>query len=201
MSDETKERTITIRPAAVTDARFIARGFHMAMLYDDADEARICQFAEHICSREDVLYSWRNTAIAEADGTPVGMVTAYDGRMYHGMRVRTMQLVKELFGTEFPGMEDEAVSGEYYIDSLAVMPEWRGRGIGRMLLLRGMADGTARGLKVTIAVDPVNTRAWQLYRAMGFRSDGTLFIFGHDYEKMCLDAAVAPTHSVAPDGQ
>ena len=156
----------------------------MAMLYDDAPEEQIASFARHICIREDVLYSWRNTIIAEVGGERVGMLTSYDGRHYHDMRIRTMALVKEYLGIEFPNMEDEAIPGEYYLDSLAVMPEHRGKGIGRSLLLSGIEAGHAAGLTVTLAVDPVNERAKKLYRSLGFEPAGKLFIFGHDYDKM-----------------
>ncbi|MCQ2198056.1 MAG: GNAT family N-acetyltransferase [Bacteroidaceae bacterium] len=174
------------RNATADDALFIARGFHMAMLYDDVSEEQIRNFAQNICVREDVLYSWCNTIIAEIDGQCAGMLTAYDGRYYHDMRMRTMRLVKQHLGVEFPGMEDEAVAGEYYLDSLAVMPEYRGRGIGRQLLKRGIETGGALGLDVTLAVDPINDRAKRLYRSLGFNPSGTLFIFGHDYEKMII---------------
>lgn len=177
---------ITLRPATRDDATFIARGFHMAMLYDDADELRIEQFARLVCTRQDVLYSWRNTSIAELEGEAVGMVTSYDGQHYRSMRETTMEIVRATFGTEFPGMEDEALPGEYYIDSLAVMPEHRKKGIGRQLLLHAIAQGKASGLDVTIAVDPVNLRARRLYESLGFREVGSLFIFGHDYTKMAI---------------
>ncbi len=176
----------TIRPATIADAHFIARGFHMAMLYEDVPEERIRAFAEHICRREDVLYSWRNTLIAEQDGVVVGMITAYDGRYYRAWREQTFRLCEELFGATFPGMEDEAVAGEYYIDSLAVLPEYRGRGIGRALLEQGISRGSAVGLTVTITVDPVNKRAQRLYASLGFRPDGELFIFGHNYYKLAI---------------
>lgn len=189
----TPHDTITFRGANASDALLIARGFHMAMLYDDASEEQIESFARHICTRKDVLYSWCNTLIAELDGTPVGMLTAYDGSHYHDMRLRTMELVREHLGVEFPGMEDEAVAGEYYLDSLAVWPHYRGRGIGRALLQRGIEQGHALGLNITLAVDPCNDRARALYRSLGFRPCGTLFIFGHDYDKMVIphvDAAL-----------
>ena len=176
--------TISFRKATADDALFIARGFHMAMLYDDASEEQISNFAQNICVCEDVLYSWRNTIIAEVDGKCAGMLTAYDGRYYHDMRIRTMNLMKQHLGVEFPGMEDEAVAGEYYLDSLAVMPEYRGRGIGRSLLQQGIENGKALSLNITLAVDPINDRAKKLYRSLGFSPSGTLFIFGHDYEKM-----------------
>lgn len=177
---------ISFRNATVDDALFIARGFHMAMLYDDASEEQISNFARNICVREDVLYSWRNTIIAEVDGKPTGMLTAYDGRYYREMRIKTMSLVKQHLGIEFPGMEDEAVAGEYYLDSLAVMPEYRGRGIGRQLLQKGIENGKALNLDVTLAVDPINKKAKRLYQSLGFCPSGTLYIFGHDYEKMII---------------
>lgn len=177
---------ITFRQATADDALFIARGFHMAMLMEDVPEEQIRRFAEKICEREDVLYSWRNTLIAEADGTAFGMVTAYDGRYYRGWRETTLELVKEHLGVEFPGMEDEAVPGEYYVDSLAVLPEYRGQGIGRALLQRAVTQGRELGLKVTLAVEYDNARAQHLYRSLGFAPDGNLFIFGHDYQKMAI---------------
>lgn len=176
--------TLTFRQATIADALFISKGFHMAMLYDDATEERIQNFAQNICIREDVLYSWRNTIIAEVDRQPAGMLTSYDGRFYHEMRVVTMELAKEHLGVEFPDMQDEAIPGEYYLDSLAVMPEYRGLGIGRSLLQQGISEGQKLNLKVTLAVDPENNRAKRLYESLGFIPDGTLFIFGHDYEKM-----------------
>ena len=179
-------KEILLRKATADDALFISRGFHTAMLYDDADDSRISTFAELICTRTDVLYSWRNTTIAEIDGEPVGMITAYDGARYHDMRMTTMELVRSHLGIEFPGMEDEAVPGEYYLDSLAVVPQHRNKGVGRMLLQHGIAQGLTLGLKVTLAVDPVNTKAKQLYNSLGFTEDGTLFIFGHDYIKMVM---------------
>lgn len=178
---------MTFRNATIDDALFISRGFHMAMLYDDVSEEQICNFAQNICTRDDVLYSWKNTIIAEVNDVKAGMLTAYDGRYYRTMRLCTMKLVKQHLGIEFPGMEDEAVPGEYYLDSLAVMPEFRGMGVGRELLQKGIANGRSLNLNITLAVDPVNDRAKSLYRSLGFQPVGTLFIFGHDYEKMMIE--------------
>ena len=176
--------SITFRRATTDDYRFIAHGFHMAMLMADTPESDIDSFAELICKRDDVLYCAHNTIIAEYDGQRAGMLTAYDGRLYSAMQRRTFALLKEHRGIEFPGMEDEACEGEYYLDSLAVWPEFRGRGIGRALLQRGIADGESMGLTVTLAVDPVNTRAQKLYHTLGFERQTDLFIFGHTYWKM-----------------
>lgn len=175
---------MTFRKATVDDRYFISRMFHAAMLIDDAPDERIREFGDLICSRHDVLYSSDNSTIATVQGKPVGMVTAYDGRFYHDWQVQTFALVKEHLGIEFPGMEDEAVPGEYYIDSLAVLPEYQGHGIGTQLLRFAMANGQSLGLTCTLAVDPDNPAARRLYESLGFREAGTLFIFGHNYTKM-----------------
>ncbi len=173
------------REATANDAYFIAEGFHMAMHMKHSAE-EITDFAEKICTRDDVLYCARNTLICEYNGEMAGMLTAYDGSGYRAMKERTMQLVKEYYGIEFPRMDDEAAAGEYYIDSLAVWPQYRGIGMGRALLERGIAEGLRLGLCVTLAVDPKNTRAQSLYASLGFERDGDLFIFGANYWKMVL---------------
>ena len=171
------------REATDNDAYFIAEGFHMAMHFKRSAE-EIADFAEKICKRDDVLYCAANTIIGEYNGEMAGMLTAYDGRRYHAMKERTMQLIKEYYGTEYPEMEDEAQSGEYYLDSLAVWPQHRGIGMGRALLERGIAEGLRLGLKVTLAVEPGNKKAQSLYSSLGFERDGNLFIFGGTYWKM-----------------
>lgn len=181
---------LLFRKATIDDALFISRGFHTAMLWEDVPEERILRFAENVCSRTDVLYSYVNTIIVEktnetGETAPVGMATAYDGRFYHELRVRTMDIIKELFGTEFPGMEDEAEPGEYYIDTLAVVPSCRKKGIGQALIRKCIENGRLLGIPhVTLAVDPVNIKAQRLYASLGFVRAKNLFIFGHTYWKM-----------------
>lgn len=176
---------MNFRQAAPHDILFISRGFHAAMLLENAKEERIREFAERICVREDTLYSWKNTIIAEDDGVPVGMITAYDGLLYHAMKVRTFTLVKEMWGIDNLGMDDEALPGEYYIDSLSVIPEQQGRGVGKALIREAIEKASMLGIdSVTIVVDPINKRAQKLYESLGFKRTIDVFIFGHDYWKM-----------------
>lgn len=180
--------TVTFRPATEADALFIARGFHTAMLMADTTEERVRTFAYNICARDDVLYSPRNTTIAVVAGRDAGILTAYDGSRYRAMRRVTMPLVREHLGVEFPDMEDETERGEWYLDSLAVMPEWRGQGVGTALLRHAIEQGVARGLTPTLAVDPANANAQRLYRSLGFRHQRDIFIFSHTYWKWAWEA-------------
>lgn len=183
---------IKLRQATPQDALFIATGFHMAMLYNNTTQERLQNFAKAICSRYDVLYSWKNTTIAVLEGKPVGMLTSYDGKNYKQMRKTTMRLVKDHFGITFPDMEDEATEGEYYIDSLAIMSDYRKKGIGKRLLKHAIGLGLAKNLCVTLAVDPKNDRAQQLYKSIGFSLTGEVYIFGHNYLKMAISPQKSP---------
>lgn len=102
------------------------------------------------------------------------------------IRQATTALIKQHLGLEFPNMEDESEAGEYYLDSLAVLPEYRGRGIGRKLLEHGIGRGTSQNLTVTLAVDSINDKAQRLYRSLGFSHQRDIFIFGHTYWKWAI---------------
>lgn len=181
------QHDITFRPATAADALFIARGFHTAMLMADTAEERVRTFAYNICTRDDVLYSPRNTTIAMLSGRDAGMLTAYDGSRYEALRSATWPLLGAM-GLDFPTMEAETEVGEWYLDSLAVVPECRSRGVGTALLRHAIAQGAARGLTPTLAVDPANARAQRLYRSLGFRHRRDIFIFSHTYWKWAWEA-------------
>lgn len=58
---------------------------------------------------------------------------------------------------------------------LGVAPRWRGRGVGRTLLLQGIYYLRQRGFRrVDLTVDSENTTAIALYRAVGFRQVGSV---------------------------
>ena len=81
-------------------------------------------------------------------------------------------------------MDDETQTGEYYIDSVAVVPKSRGMGLGRKLLEHAIACARFEGLAAVLACDPHNISARNLYERIGFHVEGRLFIFGEDYLRM-----------------
>lgn len=194
---------VQLRDATLDDAPFIARvvlaGIDMLDL--DAtlpDEQRgIYEHLIEICRMDDTLYSYCNTRIAEADGKRVGALVAYDGACYARMREKTFGLVKQTSGMDLSrnakqtsGMDlsrnaMETGPGEFYLDSMAIFPEYRGVGIGRMLM-RDRVDFTLnKGFsKVTLLVDKDKPHLQKYYESEGFAFVGEMFVFGSWYNKL-----------------
>lgn len=176
---------LLISPATEADAPFVARCVCMALHHEPgADEL---PGIARICGRRDVLYSYRHALIARLDGEPVGLCLAYPGEGYHEVRERTFALFAALHPDEPDTMdlahaEDETQAGEFYIDSLAVLPAFRRRGIARRLMQAQMERGCALGLpRQTLLVDPANPGAQRLYASLGFRHESDCYAFGQTY--------------------
>ena len=70
-------------------------------------------------------------------------------------------------------------------DSIYVDPKAQGRGIGRALLDRLIADSTSRGFRLMIAVigDSAQTPSIELHRAAGFKMVGTFENVGFKFDR------------------
>ena len=63
----------------------------------------------------------------------------------------------------------ETVADEVHVHNLAVRPESQGGGLGRQLLLLGLAAGARRGARVALLeVRASNSAALELYRSLDF---------------------------------
>lgn len=188
---------LQIRPATIADAAFIAKNVMAAMghdeVYSDGGEEWLQQLIPHmeiICQREDVLYSWKRSYIAEVNGIPAGSLTAYEGTDYKETQTRTFSLFDGPLNFDLDLMQDETREGEFYLDSAAVLPEFRRQGIGRALLQFGITKGKELGVDyVTLLVSPQNPKAKRLYRSLGFRDAGEVFAFGEYFQRMKMDTA------------
>jgi len=175
---------ITLRRATADDARFIAENVLRALHIDETDEKHLEHLAG-ICRREDTLYSWRNATIALYDGVPAGLMVAYDGARYRQMRDVTFPMIRMYVGDDYHQMDDEASPGEYYLDSLAVLPQYQHNGIASALINEMFRQRDEAGIPLaTIAVDPENDSAYRIYTRHGFRHDGKITVFGTTYDRL-----------------
>lgn len=189
---------LILRPAMPADATFIARHVLEALHWEmyelplSIEKHAAWNELSLVCTQPDTLYSYRHATIAEVSGQSVGLLVAYDGEGYRDLRLRTFSQLSAFRGTDLNEMADETASGEYYIDSLAVDPAFRGHGIGRTLLNHAIMMGQTAQLLPTLLVDPDNPTALRLYEAVGFEHDGEIFAFGQLFWRMKV--AVAHRH-------
>lgn len=178
---------ITVRPAVMDDARMIALSVGMAM--GDATAKEYCgknyiAVLEEIAKREDTQYSYRHALVAMADKVPAGAIVGYDGGLLQPLRTKTLSVIHP-YNPQLSAVEDETEAGEFYLDSIGILPEFRGRGVGSRLLLAMRERAFAAGHScVGLLVDEENPEAERLYLSLGFKQVGTKKFFGHQMKHL-----------------
>ena len=182
---------VQLRDATSDDASFIARVVlaGIDILDIDAklpDEQRdIYEHLMDICRMDDTLYSYLNTRIAEIDGNRVGALVAYDGTRYAALRAKTFGLVQQTSGMDLSRNAMETGPGEFYLDSMAVLSDYRGLGLGKMLMRDRMEYAMRNGFqKVTLLVDKDKPRLQHYYESLEFAFVEEMFVFGSWYNKL-----------------
>lgn len=187
----------TIRQGRPSDAPQIAALIMQAMseeccryFYGDGHTAdEFHRLMTELAEREDTQYSYKNTLCAvDGDDNVIGVSVSYDGGQLRRLRQPFIDAVREKFSQDFSNMTEETSAGELYLDSLAVMPEHRGRGIAKALL-RATAEkaATAGCGPLGLLVDDNNPNAERLYRSVGFKPSGTNRWGGHPMKHMVLE--------------
>ncbi len=183
---------IEVRKARPTEGRFIARcvmsaiGMPVFSKEFSKENFEMLEVLSEVCAQPDTLYSYRNTIVATVGDIPVGALTAYSGAMYPQMKEKTFAMVKEKTGFEYKAQwDDETGAGEYYLDSLCVLPSFRGHHIGSLLVSQALE--TAEGLGFPLAALIVESEAkglQEMYAKCGFTPAGKKFCFGKDFIRM-----------------
>jgi len=175
-----------IRSAKSDDAIFVAWVCLTALGFERISDEQLADVGE-ICRREDVIYSWKNALIAEINGQYAGALICYDGTCYEQMRSITFPLIAKQSGNDFSDMEMETGPGEFYLDSMAVKPEYRQQGVATALLTAGIVRACKLNIpRTAMVVSPHNPDAQRLYESLGFRFERNMLLFGEEYRKMIL---------------
>lgn len=191
---------VVLRKAVPSDAGLLAETIMMGMGYDLSsaevlkgrcelgDVRSVLDALAVVAAMDDTIYSYKNSHIASFRGVSAGCLVSYDGGEYREKSRYTFALISRILGVPelLPGTETKA--GEYYLDSLAVLPEFRGHSIGGILI--GNALEVAQGLgfdTASLLVDKAKTHLHRLYSRLGFRFDGEVDFFGEPYYRMIQD--------------
>ena len=185
-----------IRDARPEDAPFLAKCIMSGMHLYDFEECVPEQMAGifsglSVCETlDDTLYTYRNTRVAEVNGNQAGALLSYPGEEYLSRKERTFREFWPGYFSEHGADKPETDPGEWYLDSLAVHPEFRKMGIGKALLQDGIRKGLEEGFsKVALVADPEYPHLVRLYESLGFVPEETRHAFGTDFLRMVLVAA------------
>ena len=137
------------------------------------------EFGRLRAQREEGAFSYRNTVILAAkDGRVAGCLIGYP------LPKRPEPIPADLPAMFVPLQELENLApGSWYVNVLALYPEFRGRGFGTQLLAvadRIAADPRTEGL--SIIVSDGNPGARRLYERFGYREAATRLMVKEDWQ-------------------
>lgn len=178
-----------IRKAQASDSQIVPEIMLQAMgdiifrFIQKEDRKEAIHFLTQLFKQKGNLYSYENTFVAIDDnGHIAGSLTGYDGDRFVELRQPILDHIMEQYNnTMIP--EAETAGDEFYIDSIAVAPIARGKGIGTELLHYAIAHAKQSGFKkVGLLVDLKNPNAQKLYERIGFKlGQKTPFVGGEYY--------------------
>ena len=184
---------INIRKAQKEDASQIAELFMLAWPVEDILNSNGITYDQlhksitEAAASEQTIYSYENTYIAETEGKIVGAMCAYDGADYQ----RLKQPIVDIIGKDsmFAHLK-ETEAGEFYLDSVGVLEEYRGRGIASKLFAAQIERARTLGHTwAGLIVDEDKPQAEALYTRLGFRHIDQKDFFGHAMKHMVINTS------------
>jgi len=122
-------------------------------------------------AREDTAFSYLNCTVIERGGRVIGMLVAFP------MHVDSGQAENDPVLAPYSKLE---VDNSYYICGMAVIPEYRGHGLGTRLLSLAEAQARDKGFgKLSLIVFEQNDGAKRLYDRHGFIEVGREAVYPH----------------------
>lgn len=191
-----------IREATIQDAPLLAQvviwGIGEEIADDFAGEKHtrddVRALFTSLARREDAQYSYLNALVAETDeGKVMGAIIGYDGARLYDLRKAFFEEAARRLGYHPDGqIADETSPDEYYLDSLAVKPQYRGRGVASALLKAMSLKAAQTGKPAGLLVDKTNPKARRLYEHTGFK-----YVGDRPFAGVMMDHLQLPTDTSA----
>lgn len=176
---------IRIIDATSEDALMIAEAIMEAVgedivshLAGDKTKEDVAELFTRLAKRKDSQYSYLNSRIAVMpDGEKAGVCISYDGGKLKSLRRSFFKEARKILGWNILESEVEALPGEtneeeFYLDTLATLPQYRGQGVGSALISDATKKAKSAGLPLGLLVADDNPKARKLYESLGFTPVG-----------------------------
>lgn len=183
-----------IRRASKEDADAIANLMMLAMgdlpykFANTKDKDVAFELLKTFILQERNQYSISNIFVDEQENKIAGTITAYDGGKIEILRQPFFDYISKNFHQQKFEMELESEAGEFYIDTLAVDPNFQGKGIGKSLILAIINEAKKLGFnKVGLLVSASNADAKRLYEKIGFKGMGYKNLLGASHQHLVYE--------------
>ncbi|MDE7180057.1 MAG: GNAT family N-acetyltransferase [Muribaculaceae bacterium] len=156
------------------------------------DRQEVKEMFTALARRTDSQYSYLNSRIALVDGKhKAGVCVSYPGACLRELRRSFFEEANNRFGwgmtpEEVEAVPEETTGEEFYLDSLAVVPEYRGRGVAKVLITDACRKADEAGLPLGLLVADHNPGARRLYDSLGFRPVARRTFAGEEMTNMRL---------------
>lgn len=182
---------MTIRQALPSDAAAAAPLLLAAMqgiayqLTGASEESEVLGQLTKLFHIEDNRLSYQNVLVKEKEGNLAGVLLAYHGSEAVRLDQPILERLRSLNRGSEIRISQEADKDEYYIDSLAVSPNARGKGIGQELIQAAEKKAAASGYaRIALIVVQENPRARALYERLGYVKNKEKIINNKTYDHM-----------------
>jgi len=137
--------------------------------------------------REDNRHSYLQTVVVEQDHTITACMVLYSAIKAIELDANLVHWLRDKTGEEII-IPPEAHSDEFYIDTVCVHSDFRGQGIGSLLLKHAEEIARSEGfLKLTLNVEEEKEAAIRLYNRLGYRVAEPWTIYGGTFHHMVKD--------------
>ncbi len=137
--------------------------------------------------REDNRHSYLQTIVVEHDYTVTACMVLYSGIKAIELDANLVQWLRNKTGEEII-IPPEAHRDEFYIDTVCVDSDFRGQGIGGLLLKHAEDIAREEGFsKLTLNVELEKEAAIRLYNRVGYRVAEPWTIYGGTFHHMVKD--------------
>lgn len=152
-------------------------------LTGEVEEANILAVMAEFFRQPRNRLSYENCMICEIDGVVAGLVLAYFGQDAEQLDEPIAARLRVKKNDPSFKLETEADTTDYYVDTVCVDSDFRGKGIGTALLEAARQHAVEIGHeRISLAVEQNNERAKQLYKRLGYHVVKEIMINDHQYE-------------------
>jgi len=155
-------------------------------ILENQTKEKIVNVLKELYFKDNNRFSYHNILMKESDGHAVGIAIIYHGKNAKELDENFIDFLQhEFHSNDDIELSKETEEDEFYLDSLAVSPHHRKKGIGGELLKAFENTGKEKGFqKLSLNVEEDNDSAYRLYRKNGYEFESTFDLYGHPYLHM-----------------